>query len=78
MSVNRLQAGICNLRVSGTLRVEFQPLMKTVPLIGAISAAFVKDPVSRTLHRIERDRKYTSFHCSVLNCADETFIVLAP
>ena len=45
MSVNHLQAGISNLRVSGVLRVELQPLMGTMPLVGAASVAFIKDPV---------------------------------
>ena len=44
--MNRLQAGICNLRVTGVLRVELQPLVGIMPLVGAASVAFVKDPVS--------------------------------
>ncbi|XP_078488760.1 extended synaptotagmin-2 isoform X5 [Ciona intestinalis] len=44
VSVNRLQAGICDLRLRGLLRVEFHPLIEDLPLIGAVSVGFVNDP----------------------------------
>ncbi|XP_076824018.1 extended synaptotagmin-2-like isoform X4 [Clavelina lepadiformis] len=44
MSVNRLQAGICDLRIRGLLRLEMQPLLEKMPLVGAVSAAFIHMP----------------------------------
>jgi len=56
VAVNRLQAGISNLRLTGVLRVELKPLVGVMPLIGAASVAFIKDPVSHFVCIVYRIR----------------------
>ena len=45
VKVNRLKAGICDFSIKGVLRISLGPLLDELPLIGAITIAFVEEPV---------------------------------
>ena len=46
VAVSFLEAGIKDLRLRGLMRIELKPLIDRLPLVGAVSVSFVKDPVS--------------------------------
>lgn len=46
LSVGVVSAGIRDIKLRGLLRIELKPIIDTMPLVGAVSFGFVKDPVS--------------------------------
>nr|CAB3243811.1 extended synaptotagmin-2 [Phallusia mammillata] len=44
VSINGLEAGICDLQIRGLLRVELYPLIPRLPIVGAVSVSFIRDP----------------------------------
>ena len=50
VTVNMLSAGIKNLSIRGLIRVELRPLIKDIPLFGAVSVSFVNQPVILIFH----------------------------
>ena len=46
VKVSILEAGVRDFKLRGLMRIELKPLVNTLPLVGAVSVSFVKDPVS--------------------------------